>query len=59
MHKSFMVNPHNGILANYKQFCVNVPEHADVEKFIYLHRKVIYINIAAHPGAKIIKLVMK
>lgn len=55
MRKNYPKN-RKSILDTYDRVYVHMPEHEDIEKFVYPDRKVIYINIAAKPGAKIIKL---
>ena len=43
-------------LDNYRTVFKSIPESPEVRRFIWRGKKMIYINIAARPGAKIDKL---
>ena len=43
-------------LDSYRTVFKSIPESPEVRRFIWRSKKMIYINIAARPGAKIDKL---
>ena len=45
------------MLDSYKVLYAFVPEEREVEKYICRDNKTIYINTAAKPGAKIVRLI--
>jgi hypothetical protein len=56
MRKNYPKN-RKSVLDNYDRIYVHAPEYADILKFIYPDRKLIYINTAAAPDAKVVKMV--
>ena len=43
-------------LDSYREVFKSIPESPEIRRFIWRKKKMIYINIAARPGAKIDKL---
>ena len=57
MKKSTAQTSRTPILDSYKVMNTFVPEEPGVEKYISRANKTIYINTAAVPGAKIVRLI--
>ncbi|MBP3411381.1 MAG: hypothetical protein J6M10_10350 [Clostridia bacterium] len=57
MKKSAAPKSRTPILDGYRQMYTHTPQEPDVDRYISLREKIIYINTAARPDAKITKLI--
>lgn len=55
--KKSTARSHTPTLDTYKIVRTFMPEEREVEKYVCPNDKTIYINAAAKPGAKIVKLI--
>lgn len=51
------LNQKKNKIEDYAVVYIEAPNHPEIERFVYVNRKTIYINLSAKKGAKIIRLV--
>lgn len=57
MKKSTALKSRTPILDTYEVRTTHMPQEPDVDRYISQARKIIYVNTAARPGAKITRLI--